>query len=57
MNHALIWALVISALGVVVVRRRTVAIGLVALQSLLLGAQAIAMLRAGRMRCSSPGSC
>ena len=42
MNHALIWALVISALGVVVVRRRTVAIGLVALQSLLLGAQAIA---------------
>ena len=42
MNHALIWALVISALGVVVVRRRRVAIGLVALQSLLLGAQAIA---------------
>ncbi len=41
MSHALIWALVISALGVVVVRRRAVAIGLVALQSLLLGAQAI----------------
>lgn len=41
MSHALIWALVISALGVVVVRRRRFAIGLVALQSLLLGAQAI----------------
>ena len=41
MTHALTWALVISALGVVVVRRRSVAIALVALQSLLLGAQAI----------------
>ena len=38
---ALTWALVISALGVVVVRRRSVAIGLVALQSVLLGAHAI----------------
>lgn len=41
MSHALIWALAVSALGVVVVRRRSVAIALVALQSLLLGAQAI----------------
>ncbi len=41
MSHALIWALVICALGVVVVRRRRVAIVLIALQSLLLGAQAI----------------
>jgi hydrogenase-4 component E len=42
MNHAVVWLVVICALGVVVVRRRTIAIGLVALQSLLLGAQAIA---------------
>jgi hydrogenase-4 component E len=40
-THALTWALVISALGVVVVRRRSVAIVLVALQSLLLGVHAI----------------
>jgi hydrogenase-4 component E len=37
----LLWALAISTLAVVVVRRRTVAIALVALQSLLLGVQAI----------------
>lgn len=42
MSQAVIWLLVISAIGVVVVRRRLVAIALVALQSLLLGAQAIA---------------
>jgi hydrogenase-4 component E len=41
MSHVLTWGLVISALGVVVVRRRAAAIPLVALQSLLLGAQAI----------------
>ena len=41
MSHAVTWALVISALGVVLVRRRTVAIGLVAAQSLLLGAVAL----------------
>jgi hydrogenase-4 component E len=41
MSRALIWALVISSLGVVTVRRRSVAIGLVALQSLWLGAEAI----------------
>lgn len=41
MSHALIWALVISALGVVMVRRRRVALALIALQSLLLGVQAI----------------
>jgi hydrogenase-4 component E len=35
------WALVLAALGVVVVRRRTVAIAFVALQSLLLGIHAI----------------
>jgi hydrogenase-4 component E len=38
---ALTWALVISALGVVVVRRRSVALALVALQSVCLGAHAI----------------
>jgi len=38
---ALTWALVISALGVVVVRRRSLALALVALQSLLLGVHAI----------------
>lgn len=42
MSGAVIWLLVISAIGVVIVRRRSVAIALVALQSLLLGAQAIA---------------
>ena len=41
MNQAMIWPLVISALGVVIVRRRSVAVALVALQSLLLGAEAI----------------
>jgi len=41
MSHALIWAVVIGALGVVMVRRRRVALALVALQSLLLGVQAI----------------
>jgi hydrogenase-4 component E len=40
-SDALIWALVISALGVVMVRRRRVALALIALQSLLLGVQAI----------------
>jgi hydrogenase-4 component E len=40
-SDALIWALVISALLVVMVRRRTVAIALVAAQSLLLGVGAI----------------
>jgi len=38
---ALTWVLVLSALGVVVVRRRSVALGLIALQSVLLGAHAI----------------
>lgn len=41
MSHALTWALVISALGVVMVRRRRVALALIAVQSLLLGVQAI----------------
>ncbi len=41
MSGALLWTLVVSALAVVVVRRRIVAIPLVALQSLLLGAYAI----------------
>ncbi len=41
MTGALTWALVISALGVVVVRRRSVALALVALQSVWLGAHAI----------------
>jgi hydrogenase-4 component E len=40
-NGALTWALVISALGVVMVRRRLVAVALVAVQSLWLGAAAI----------------
>jgi hydrogenase-4 component E len=38
---ALTWALVLSALGVVVVRRRSVALALIALQSVWLGARAI----------------
>jgi hydrogenase-4 component E len=38
---ALTWALVISALGVVVVRRRSVALSLIALQSVWLGVHAI----------------
>ncbi len=41
MSHAVTWALVISALAVVMVRRRTVAVALVALQSLLLGVLAL----------------
>jgi hydrogenase-4 component E len=41
MSHAVIWMLVICALGVVLVRRRRLAIALIALQSLLLGIQAI----------------
>ncbi len=41
MSHAVTWALVISGLGVVLVRRRTVAIALIALQSLLLGVLAL----------------
>lgn len=41
MSQPLLWALVLSALAVVAVRRRSVAIALVAAQSLLLGAQAI----------------
>ncbi|WP_249011682.1 hypothetical protein [Conexibacter sp. DBS9H8] len=41
MSHAVIWIVGLSALGVVVVRRRSVAIALVGLQSLVLGAQAI----------------
>jgi hydrogenase-4 component E len=40
-SQAVIWPLVISALGVVIVRRRLMAIVLVALQSLLLGAEAL----------------
>jgi hydrogenase-4 component E len=40
-SQAVIWPLVISALGVVIVRRRLVAVALVALQSLLLGAVAL----------------
>jgi hydrogenase-4 component E len=41
MSHALTWTLVISAFGVILVRRRRFAIALIALQSLLLGIQAI----------------
>ena len=41
MTGALTWALVISALGIVVVRRRSVALALIALQSVWLGAHAI----------------
>lgn len=41
MSQAVIWPLVVSALGVVMVRRRRVAIALIAVQSLLLGALAI----------------
>jgi hydrogenase-4 component E len=41
MSHAVVWVLAISALGVVVVRRRSIAIALIALQSLVLGAEAI----------------
>jgi hydrogenase-4 component E len=40
-SQAVIWPLVISALGVVIVRRRLMAIVLGALQSLLLGAEAL----------------
>jgi len=42
MSDAVIWSLVISALAVVAVRRRSVAIALVAAQSIILGASAIA---------------
>jgi hydrogenase-4 component E len=42
MSDAVIWSLVISALAVVAVRRRSVAIVLVAAQSVILGASAIA---------------
>ena len=42
MSDAVIWSLVISALAVVAVRRRSVAIVLVAAQSVVLGASAIA---------------
>jgi len=41
MSHAVIWPLVACALGVIVVRRRRVAVALIAVQSLLLGALAI----------------
>ena len=41
MSDAVTWVLVVSALGVVTVRRRSIAIALVALQSLLLGVQAL----------------
>jgi hydrogenase-4 component E len=41
MSQAVIWPLVISALGVVIVRRRSVAVALIAVQSLLLGAEAL----------------
>lgn len=41
MSGAVIWMLVISALAVVVVRRRSAAIPLVAAQSLILGAQGL----------------
>ena len=47
MSHAVIWMLAISALGVVVVRRRSIAIALIALQSLLLGAEAISHAASG----------
>ena len=40
MTGAVIWGLVLSSLGVIVVRRRSVAIALVAAQSLGLGAYA-----------------
>jgi hydrogenase-4 component E len=43
MTGALTWALVISALGVVVVRRRSVALALIALQSVWLGVHAISI--------------
>jgi hydrogenase-4 component E len=42
MSDAVIWSLVISTLAVVAVRRRSVAIALVAAQSVVLGASAIA---------------
>lgn len=42
MTGPLTWVLVISALAVVVVRRRSVALAIVSLQSLILGAHAIA---------------
>lgn len=42
MSDAVIWSLVISALAVVALRRRSVAIALVAAQSVVLGASAIA---------------
>jgi hydrogenase-4 component E len=42
MSDAVLWSLVISALAVVAVRRRSVAIALVAAQSVILGAAAIA---------------
>ena len=42
MSEAMIWSLVISTLAVVAVRRRSVAIALVAAQSVVLGASAIA---------------
>lgn len=41
MSDAVIWGLVLSSVLVVMVRRRTIAIALVAVQSLLLGAEAI----------------
>jgi len=43
-NPAVIWILLICALGAVVVRRRSVAIVLTGLQSLVLGAQALSQL-------------
>ena len=43
MTGVLTWALVISALGVVVVRRRSVALALIALQSVWLGLHAISI--------------
>jgi hydrogenase-4 component E len=42
MSDAVIWSLVISALAVVAVRRRSLAIALVAAQSVIIGASAIA---------------
>jgi hydrogenase-4 component E len=42
MSDAVIWSLVVSALAVVAVRRRSVAIALVAAQSVILGTSAIA---------------
>ena len=41
MSHGVLWVLALGALAVVVVRRRSIAIALVALQSLVLGIQAI----------------